>query len=52
MLLVLTLINKTGNVLLRNTEMCSPNNSCRRKSICITNSECVLLALVTQHVKL
>ena len=51
MLLVVTLMNKTGNVLWRNTGVRSPNNSCHRKSICITNSECVFLALVTQHVK-
>jgi hypothetical protein len=34
-----------------NTEVRSPSHSCRGKAVSITHSECVAVALVTQHAK-
>jgi hypothetical protein len=41
--------DRTGNYVQRNTEARSCNQCCHRKAISITYSECVFVALVTQH---
>ena len=45
-----TVTNKTGNVRIRNIELCSCNQFCSGKAISSTYSECMFVTSVIQHV--